>query len=47
VAPDRIRPAPYNERVRRMPPRKLAALRAGLEKFGLAGTFLVRAEDGL
>jgi hypothetical protein len=30
-----------------MPPRKLAALRAGLVKFGFAGTFLVRAEDGL
>jgi hypothetical protein len=45
--PDRIRPAAYNDRVRRMPPRKVAALRAGLVKFGFAGTFLVRAEDGL
>lgn len=45
--PDRIRPAPYNDKVRRMAPTKLARLRAGIERFGLAGTFLVRAEDGL
>jgi hypothetical protein len=44
---DRIHPAPYNAKVRRMAPEKFAKLVAGLRRFGLAGTLNVRAEDGM
>jgi hypothetical protein len=45
--PERIHPAPYNAKIRRLPPAKLLRLRRGLLEFGWAGTFIVRAEDGM
>jgi hypothetical protein len=44
---DRIRVAPWNDRVRKIPAAKFAKLIGLLKSYGIAGTLNVRAEDGL